>query len=162
MSALLAAGVATVARAEGEAGTLAKVHVINQAEIAIGKIAQDKGTTGAVRDFGAMLVKDHTAADAKVTALAGKKGFALSDDASRAQADKLAGVEKKLKGLDGAEFDKTFGAEMANGHADAIAMVRKEHDATKDQDVKGLLGDLLPALETHENMAKKIEAAAAH
>ncbi len=45
------------------------------AEVEVGTLAQQKGkSTAARRDFGAMMVKDHTAANSKLEAIAAGKG----------------------------------------------------------------------------------------
>src|SRR5215831_13884111 len=52
------------------ADVLKKLHESNQKEIEMGKLAEQKGQSKEIKSFGKMLVKDHTAADKKVTALA--------------------------------------------------------------------------------------------
>jgi predicted outer membrane protein len=59
---------------------LMKMHRTNQLEIRVGKLAQSRGSTAKVRSFGATLVKDHTANDQKVVALAKKLGVSLTRD----------------------------------------------------------------------------------
>lgn len=44
------------------------------AEVELGKLAQDKSPTASVKEFGAMMVKDHSAANDKLKAVAAAKG----------------------------------------------------------------------------------------
>lgn len=56
---------------------LMRMHHTNMLEIRAGKLAQRNGTAK-VKAFGARLVRDHTAADGKVVALAKKLGISLT------------------------------------------------------------------------------------
>ncbi len=47
----------------------------NLAEIDVGKLAQDKGANDGVRNFGKVLVEDHSAANQKAIALANSLGI---------------------------------------------------------------------------------------
>src|ERR1035437_7234370 len=53
------------------------------AEVNDGKLAQDKGASQAVKDFGAMMVKDHSAANEKLTSLAARSEEHTSELQSR-------------------------------------------------------------------------------
>lgn len=53
---------------------LARMHQTHQQEIKMGQLAQRNGSAK-VKSYGARLVKDHTAAEKKVTAVAKKLGF---------------------------------------------------------------------------------------
>ena len=74
------------------------------AEVDAGHLAQDKGNSQQVKDFGAMMVKDHTAANEKLQALASSKGITLPTTASVAQMANKA----KLDVLSGDTFDKSY------------------------------------------------------
>ena len=60
------------------ADVLNKLHASDQKEIEAGKTAEKQGQSKEVRDYGKMLVKDHTTADQKVTSLAKKEKITLS------------------------------------------------------------------------------------
>jgi putative membrane protein len=130
------------------AGVLQTLHEKNLEEIAMGRLAQKNGTDRAV-DYGRMLEKDHSAADAKVKALAEKKGIALKEPEMK--------MDEKLAGLHGADFDKASGKKMAEGHQQVIAMVEAWRTGIQDPDVKALLDDTLPVLQKHERTAEALE-----
>src|SRR5581483_1477472 len=48
---------------------------INLAEIQMGQLAQKNGSTGAIRDYGATLVKDHSASNEDAMDIAKKMNF---------------------------------------------------------------------------------------
>lgn len=60
-----------------EVRILSILHVKNQHEIEMGKLAKSNGSSNAVKQFGDQLVSDHTAADAKVVTVASNGGFNL-------------------------------------------------------------------------------------
>src|SRR4051812_10483629 len=83
--ALIITAAATATFAADNAGALAKPDkaFIEKAaaggmlEVEWGKLADSKGQNADVKSFGAMLVKDHSAANEELKALAQKKGVAL-------------------------------------------------------------------------------------
>lgn len=115
---ILAAGVAaamafsaSAALAQGKSADKDSVKFIknaiegNYAEVDTGKLAQEKGKSDAVKQFGAMLVKDHSAANDKAIAAAKQLGVdPPTGSGMTAKAEYL-----KLKVLTGDSFDKSFG-----------------------------------------------------
>jgi putative membrane protein len=63
---------------------LMKLHRANQHEIKLAQLAQRNGTSK-VKSFAQRLVKDHSANDQKVTALARTMGVSLAHDSTRGQ-----------------------------------------------------------------------------
>jgi len=131
----------------------------NQLEIQAGQLAQQKGSSDAVKKFGQTLSDDHNAADQKVQALAKKKGIELSKEPADPEKARHAAEEKKemtrLQALSGAEFDKAFMTSMAQGHQKTIDSLEKAKASTSDKDVQQLIDDLMPTLHKHESTATK-------
>jgi putative membrane protein len=141
-------GQALAADPPATANVLNKLHESDQKEIEAGKIAQRNGQSKEVRDYGKMLVKDHTAADKKVTGLAKKEKISLS--ANEPGADEMKNM------MAGSSFDDKFARDMVDDHKKDIAEVTDARDNTKDDQLKKLLTDLLPTLQKHEDAAQKI------
>lgn len=141
---LVLAGAGTAAAADAPdaavAPVLNKLHHSNQKEVHMGQEARAKGQSEAVKEYGATLERDHTAADEKVAALARKRNIELTDPP--------AGDPKHALPL-GESFDKDFAKMMVDDHKKDIATVKAERDKTTDPELKELLGDLLPTLEKH-------------
>src|SRR5215208_2364054 len=57
----------------------------NLAEIAVGKLAQQKGQSDGVRSFGAQLVSDHTAANDKAMSVAQSMGVSPPSEPNKKQ-----------------------------------------------------------------------------
>jgi putative membrane protein len=137
---------------------LSSLHATNQLEIQFGQLAESKGQSQKVRDFGKQLVKDHQAADKKVQALASQKGITLgAEKAPSAEDERHMDDQKKalsrLQSLDGQQFDDQFLSEMAKGHEHTISMLDKSKATVQDKDVDKLVSSLRPVLEKHRAMA---------
>lgn len=138
------------ADAPSTAEVLGDLHQADQKEIQAGKIAQKRGRSQAVRDYGKMLVKDHTAADEKVADLATKENIDLLASTPALGPNDMGTVAT------GPDFDEKFAQEMLDDHRKDIASVSDARDNTNDPQLKKLLTDLLPTLEKHESAAEKI------
>jgi predicted outer membrane protein len=141
---LVVAGARAAAAADAPdaavAPVLNKLHHSNQKEVHMGQEAKAKGQSEAVKEYGATLERDHTAADEKVAALARKRNIELSDPPPGHASHELA---------PGEGFDKQFAKMMVDDHKKDIASVKAEHDKTTDPELKELLAHLLPTLEKH-------------
>jgi len=137
--------------APSTADVLGKLHKSNQKEIEMGKLAEKQGQSKDAKSFGKMLVKDHSAADKKVMALAKQEKIELPTESSSM---------KDMEQLpSGAQFDAAFGKAMVEDHKKDIAEVKAARDATTDDKLKKLLGELLPKLEQHQATAEKLAGA---
>ena len=65
---------------QGDNALVMKIHKINQMEIQAGQLAQRNGSSAKVKQFGQQLVRDHQAADKKITTLAQSLGVTLTRD----------------------------------------------------------------------------------
>jgi putative membrane protein len=147
------------AAAEGPppAEVLGKLHHANQMEIEAGKLAQHKGVSKGVKDYGKMLVKDHTAADKKVMTLA--RQLQVEPESPPGMADDK--LMEAAKNATGPAFDQAFAAAMVEDHSKDIAEVTSARDATSNPRLKQLLTELVPTLEKHRQVAQKLVDASA-
>jgi predicted outer membrane protein len=76
-----AAGVSTLDRSDR--GFMDKAAMGGMAEVHMGKMAQERGTSQQVKDFGARMVQDHGKANSELQQLASAKGLQLPADAGR-------------------------------------------------------------------------------
>lgn len=149
--AFLFVGAARAADPPRTADVLDKLHNSNLTEIEAGKLAQDNGHAKATKDYGKMLVADHTDADRQVRALAKEEKIDLSAGTPVVGSNSLADLTA------GPAFDRRFARSMVEDHKKEIAEVTAARDATTDAKLKTLLTALLPALEKHESMAEGLE-----
>jgi putative membrane protein len=151
MGAWLFVGAARAADPPTTAGVLDKLHNSNLTEIEAGKLAQDNGHSKATKDYGKMLVSDHTSADQQVVALAKEEKIDLSPSTPVVGSKGLADLTA------GPAFDRRFARSMVAAHKKDLAMVTAARDSTTDAKLKALLTALLPTLEKHESMAESLK-----
>jgi putative membrane protein len=123
-------------------------------EVDAGNLASTKGNSQAVKDFGAMMVKDHSAANDKLKSIASAKGVDLPSSASVSQ---MAG-KAKLDVLSGDTFDKSYIKSQVKAHRQTIALFKKEIASGQDADAKAFATSTLPTLHTHMKAITKIAA----
>ena len=137
---------------------LFRLHKDNQEEITLGNLAQQRGLTQGVKDFGRMLVKDHTDADTKVKAMADKMHVDL-DAVKDPSFEKKAPVKQRkadqLQKMTGRDFDRAFTMIMSNGHKEAVEMVKTARMNAKAE-MKAFYDKLLPVLQHHLDMANDL------
>lgn len=143
---------------EADAQFLVNVAEINQEEISLGKLAQQKGSMTDVKELGKMMVDAHTKAMTDLSALAMSKSISLPES----KTDDVNEAYKEMNQKSGREFDKEYCDKMVDGHKDAISKFQKASNDAVDPDIKAMAAGMLPSLNKHLGMAemckKKIEA----
>lgn len=107
------------------------------AEVADGKVAEERGQSAEVKKIGARMVADHSKANNELVALAKKKGVSI--DISKG----------KPRNFDKAIFDKQYLASMENDHKTDIKVFEKEASSGDDADLKRWASKTLPTLKEH-------------
>lgn len=148
--ALCLAPLAFAADAPATGEVLTKIHASNQKEIQMARMAEQHGKSKDVIAYAKALIKDHTAADKKVMAFAKKHKVDLPAAPTSPKDEHAAAMEK------GANFDVHFVQGMLEDHKKTIAELTEIRDNTADAKLKGLITELLPALEKHEATAQKL------
>lgn len=142
-----------------EAATvLGKVHEINLLEIRAGELALSRGVAPQVKEYARQLVDDHKKADEKVLDAANRLGLALRPTVPETpeeivQKESLDAALEDLSRVEGGGFDRQFLQLTVDGHDEAIEFVRMASENAEDEEVKGLLAELLPTLERHREHA---------
>lgn len=115
-------------------------------EVELGRLAQEKAMNKDVKDFGAMMVKDHSKANDELKALATLKNITLPTTLGE---DEQKDVNDLTK-LSGKEFDKKYVSMMVDDHKEDIDLFKKtaEDDKT-DAEVKAFATKTLPTLQQH-------------
>ena len=122
------------------------------AEVELGKLAQEKARSPEVKAFGAMMVKDHTAANEKLKALAAQKGVKLPTKPGLEH----TATKAKLEVLSGETFDKSYVKGMVDDHEDDIEDFEEQVREGKDADAKAFATATLPTLRTHLQHIREI------
>jgi putative membrane protein len=124
-----------------------------EAEIEMGKLAQEKAADAKVKDFGARMQKDHGNANAELRAIAAKKGLTIPGGPGP-----HAAMKNKLEKLQGAAFDQAYMRGMVDDHTKAVKEFQMATNSP-DADVKAFASKTLPTLQEHLKLAQEIHTA---
>jgi putative membrane protein len=124
------------------------------AEVDMGNLAQQKALSQSVKAFGALMVKDHSALNEKLKAIAESKNITLPANTSVAEMV----AKENLKALSGASFDKSYVQGMIKDHQEDVAEFKKEATSGQDPDARAFASATLPTLEAD---LKKLQSIAA-
>ena len=120
------------------------------AEIALGKLAQDKAQSNEVKSFAKKMLDDHMKAQDELKQLALSKGVSLPGEADRQQQS----VEKKLAALSGGKFDRQYmNHESTRALKDTHRLLERINSKAEDADLKSYASKIIATVETHQQMA---------
>jgi putative membrane protein len=122
------------------------------AEVELGQLAQQKAVNSKVKDFGAMMVTDHSKANDEMKALAQSKGITLPTAIDTEEQK----VKDDLSAKTGADFDKAYVSNMIDDHKKDIKEFENASKNCKDADLKAFAVKTLPVLKMHLDAIQKI------
>jgi len=129
----------------------------NTWDIQTGDLAAKNGSTKEIRDFGAMLARDHKNVRQQGRDLAKKLGVTPTPPKDFAMAKDHEAAMKKLESLKGKEFDKAFlQHEVADHMAVIEAVTTTLLPALQNAEVKDLVTKVAPAFKAHEDAAQNV------
>jgi putative membrane protein len=130
----------------------------NTADIETGRLAAERGASQEVRQFGAMLARDHTQVRQQGRDLAAKLHVTPTPPADDQSAKAHAETMAKLRSLKGAEFDRAFLQHEYTFHRDVIDAIQKTLlPAIQNAELKALVVKVAPAFQAHMEMAQQLE-----
>ena len=136
------------------------VLTADSVDVDYGNLAVKKTKNAAVKAFAETMIRDHTAVNAKATALAKKLG--MTPEASDTSKSLKSDGEKemaKLKAMSGADFDKAYIDNEVAYHESVIGALDKVLlPNAKNAELKDLLESGRPIFVSHLNHAKELQA----
>ena len=127
---------------------------IGMMEIALGNVAQQNAMRKDVRDFGAMMVKDHTGAADDLKKIADAKHITLPSSLSADDQKKVDDMKAKT----GNKFDKAYIDMMIDGHKKAADEFQDEIKSGSDADLRAFATKTLDVIHAHLDSAQKCKA----
>jgi putative membrane protein len=121
-------------------------------EVRLGQTAKDHASSPDVKNYGEMLVKDHTKANEKLSQLASEKGVNLAKEVEPKHTDMIKDMEAK----NGADFDRAFIEHAVKDHRKDIAEFEKASRDLNDSELKAFATETLPTLRNHLAEAERI------
>ncbi len=122
-------------------------------EVALGRLAVKQGKSKEVKNFGAMMVKDHSKANNKLMVLIKDKNIKLPS----LPAEKEQALIKMLSQKSGADFDKAYVNAMVDDHQEDVKEFTAETKKLQDPDLKNFAIKTLPVLQNHLGEIKAIK-----
>ena len=125
------------------------------AEIAIGRLAQQRASHSATKMMAQVTISDHTKALASLKSVASQAGITLPSAPSATQQAQAA----KLKTVASGQFDATYDSIQIQGHELSISQTRTELAGGSSTAVMNNATAYLPVAEKHLQMAESEYAA---
>jgi putative membrane protein len=122
------------------------------AEVELGKLASEKASNDAVKQFGQKMAEDHGKAGDELKKIAQDKGVRPPT----AMDDKHKKLHDRLAKLSGAQFDRAYMDEMVKDHRSDVKEFQKQAKSAKDEDVKAFAAKTLPTLQDHLKQAESV------
>src|ERR1700686_1981955 len=107
------------------------------AEVKLGQLAQEKGSSDTVKTFGKRMVDDHSKAGDKLKEVASHESITLPSDLS-------------------AKDQAAYARDMVKDHETDVAAFQKEANAGKNDSLKSFASETLPTLQDHLKQAKEM------
>jgi putative membrane protein len=125
-------------------------------EVQLGQIAQEKGTSPDVKQFGSRMVADHSKANDELKSLAQQKGLSVPNALDR----KHQAMVDHFQKLSGPAFDRAYVHNMVKDHQEDAAEFQKVSTSAQDPDVKAFASKTLNVIQSHladvQNIQTKI------
>jgi putative membrane protein len=148
--ALRVAGGALAQAAPAEQSYVQSAQTINQAELALGQLAQQRGSSDEVKQMARNMVDRHSALSAQLADLARERAIPTAQHPSTV--DDRAYV--RLGKLSGTSFDEAFKQAVADAHTRELALHRGEIERGGDAGLRSYAQSRVSALEASMEQAK--------
>ena len=122
------------------------------AEVKLGQLAQEKGSSVSVMNVGKRMVDDHSKGNSKLKGVAMQENITLPTEISA----KDQATYDRLSKLNGAAFDRAYAKDMVKDHEADVAAFQKEANGGKANSLKSFASDTLPTLQDHLKEAKEM------
>ena len=122
-------------------------------EVQTGQLAAQNASRDELKQFGEMMVADHTKANARLKGAAAKDGVTVPD--AMLPADQK--TVQRLSSLRGAEFDAEYARVALDSHERSVAAFEQEAKQGKQPALKAFATETLPTLRQHLDHAKGLQ-----
>jgi putative membrane protein len=132
---------------------VAKAASGGMAEVKLGKLAEEKGSSQSAKDFGKGMVEDHSKTGDQLKEVAKEENIDLPSDLNttdQAQYDRLSK-------LSGAAFDRAYAKAMVDDHTKDVSEFQHEGKTGKDDAIKEFASKTTPTLEDHLKQAREMQ-----
>jgi putative membrane protein len=122
-------------------------------EVELGKVALEKASGDAVKQFAQKMIDDHTKTNEELKQLAAKESIDVPDALDSKRQSRIDKISK----LSGADFDRAYIKDQVKDHQNDVREFQAEAQGGNDPGVKGFASKTLPVLEEHLRMVKELD-----
>lgn len=137
--------------APGKADFVKQVAISDMFEIESSKLAQERADAPS-KTFAAKMIKDHTRTSTELKGIAANAKLDVPSTMDSAHQGKI----DKLKGLQGADFDREYDSMQLDAHKTAVGLFERYAKSGDDKDLKSFAAKHLPHLKEHLKMAQDL------
>src|SRR5262245_10551461 len=122
------------------------------AEVKLGEVAAKKASQPNIKQFGSMMVSDHSKANKELQAIAAQNGVTLPSkpDASNHEKD------NQISNHSDEQFDKAYVYEMVKDHEQVAEAFEKASKTAQNPELKSFAATTLPVIKAHLKQIKAI------
>jgi len=124
-------------------------------EVETGKLAETNAAAADVKDFGKMMVADHTKANGELTEIV----TAEKIEAPKKLDEKHQMIVDRLSKLQGKDFDAAYIKQMVTDHEKTVALFEMAAKNLSDPKLKAFAEKTLPTLKMHLKKIQEIASA---
>lgn len=121
------------------------------AEVELGRLATERASSPAVKQFGQRMVDDHSKANDELKQLAARNNVSLPNEVNSEQKE----MKDKLSKLSGAAFDREYMKGMVEDHEKDVREFQEQTEKASGADVKAFASKTLPVLQQHLQLARE-------
>lgn len=125
------------------------------AEVKLGQLAEERGSSPAVKNFGRRMVQDHSKANNELKDVTSKENVPLPNEMDKSD----QATYDRLSKLSGDAFDRAYARDMVKDHSKDVSEFQKEAKSGKDESIKNFAAQTLPTLQNHLDQARQMEQA---
>ena len=130
-------------------GQVTQASLLN---VAMGKLAAEKSTNDAVKEFGKKMVTDHERGLVIFQKVAARDGVTVDAKLDSKHQERL----DKLAKLSGPEFDRAYMKDQLKAHQRMVSYFQSEADNSTESAATKMATNMLPAVQRHLNDAKDL------
>ncbi len=123
-------------------------------EVRLGKMAELKGTSKYVKDYGRTLIKDHSKSVEDLKEVAKNNDIKFPHDLNENHKKKV----QEFRKTDNLNFDNKFLQYMIQDHEEDIQDFEEEVKSEKNEDVKNWAQKNIPVLKKHLDIARNLSS----
>jgi putative membrane protein len=134
---------------------LLRAATAGHAEVKFSELADKRSTNEKVREFAALMTREHTEANRKLAEHARDQKIAVVSGFERDKRE----IYMNLSRLSGDEFDRAYMKQMLQDHDQAVRLFEHESRKGTDPQLRKFAEETLPTIREHQKRARELNDA---